>query len=256
MKEGDSMPVREAKVDRWVSRQLDASHIDHCPKGSDIKEIADALGSASKRGTGNAGYPEYTALVDDFVLVIEDKADSGNHMKLVDGVIAQDISSVKGYAVNGALWYAKHIAQNSTFKKVFAIGISGDDRHRLITPLYVDDYEGYKQLPDLETLTSFDPANIRHYYEANVLGVDTIAEKATEELLRDASELHEHLRTYGALKDQDKPIVVAGIMLALDQMDSTGFSLDTLKGSDIEGSRDGDRIMTTPATSRFSNLEP
>lgn len=251
------MASQEAKVDLWVARQLDDNRIKHCPKGSDIVEIEAALAGASKKGTGNAGYPEYTALVDGFVLAIEDKADTENHMHLVDGVIAQDTKSISDYAVNGALWYAKHIAQNSPFKKVFAIGVSGDERHRLITPLYVDDREAYKHLPDLETLVSFSPDNILHYYEANVLGVSTDIEKATEELLCDAAQLHEHLRTYGALKDQDKAIVVAGIMLALDEIGTGGFSIDMLKGDDVDGSRDGDRIMNAiKARLKRSDVSP
>lgn len=251
------MAKQEVNVDLWVARQLDDNHIEYCPQGSNVLEIDQALKSASKRGTGNAGYPEYTAIVDDFVLVIEDKADTEHQIHFVDDVIAQDTKSVSDYAVNGALWYAKHIAQNSPFKKVFAIGISGDEKHRLITPLYVDDRESYKQLPDLETLVSFSPNNIKDYYTANVLNVDTNVEKTTEELLRDAGQLHEYLRTYGTLKDQDKPIVVAGIMLALDEIDTGGFSIDSLKGDDIEGNRDGDKIMNAiKARLKRSNVSP
>lgn len=237
------MPKQEVNVDLWVARQLDDNHIKYCAQGSDVLEIDEALKTASKNGTGKEGYPEYTAVIDDFVLVIEDKADTSKQARYEYGVVSLDTASVKDYAVNGALWYAKHIAQNSTFKKVFAVGVSGDDKHRLITPLYVDDRESYKQLPDLETFVSFSPENITQYYVMNVLGVDTNTEKATEELLHDAGELHEKLRTYGTLKDQDKALVVAGIMLALDEIDKGGFSIDSLKGDDVEGARDGDKIM-------------
>ena len=61
------MAKKEVKTDLWVARQLDDSKIKYDAQGSDIKEINDALQSASKRGTGNAGYPEYVAVVKDFV---------------------------------------------------------------------------------------------------------------------------------------------------------------------------------------------
>lgn len=251
------MAKQEVNVDLWVARQLEENSIKYCPQGSNVREIDEALKTASKSGTGNAGYPEYTAIVDDFVLVIEDKADTANQICLDDGVIVQDVKAVKDYAVNGALWYAKHIAQNSPFKKVFAIGVSGDEKHRVITPLYVDDRESYKQLPDLETFVSFSPENIKDYYTANVLNVDTNVVKATTELLHDAAELHELLRTYGTLKDQDKPIVVAGILLALDEIDTGVFSIDSLKGDDVEGARDGDKIMNAvKARLKRSNVSP
>ena len=133
------MAKKEVKTDLWVARQLDDSKIKYDAQGSDVKEINDALQSASKRGTGNAGYPEYVAVV-----------------KILS-VIQKDIAD---YAVNGAYFYAKHIAQNSSFHKIFAIGVSGDEKHHKITPLYVDDRDGYKQLPDIESFTSFTATNI------------------------------------------------------------------------------------------------
>lgn len=211
------MAKKEIKTDLWVARQLDDSKIKYDAQGSDVKEINDALQSASKRGTGNAGYPEYVAVVKDFVIVIEDKADLAKHQKLTDtGIISADQKDIADYAVNGAYFYAKHIAQNSSFHKIFAIGVSGDEKHHKITPLYVDDREGYKQLPDIESFTSFTVANIEEYYTRYVLAEKTDVEKTTEEILKDAAELHEYLRTYGSLKDQDKPLVVSGILLALD----------------------------------------
>ncbi len=86
----------------WVARQLDDSKIKYDAQGSDVKEINDALQSASKRGTGNAGYPEYVAVVKDFVIVIEDKADLAKHQKLTDtGIISADQKDIADYAVNG-----------------------------------------------------------------------------------------------------------------------------------------------------------
>lgn len=132
--------------------------------------------------------------------------------------------------MNGAYFYAKHIAQKSSFRKVFAIGVSGDSRHHKITPLYVDDRESYRHLPDVESFAMFTEQNIQEYYVRNVLEEKTDVEKTTEEILKDAAELHEYLRTYGSLKDQDKPLVVSGILLALDDQ---FFSVDNLKGDGI-----------------------
>ena len=238
------MAKKEVKTDLWVAKQLDEYDIKFDAQGSNVKEIDAALKTASKRGTGKAGYPEYVAVVGDFVLVIEDKADMSKQVNLTDkGVIATDKKSVTNYAVNGAYFYGKHIAQNSSFKKVFAIGISGDEKHHVITPLYVDDREGYKQLPDIESLVSFSSQNINEYYTRYVLEEPTDVEKTTEQILKDAAQLHEYLRTYGTLKDQDKPLVVAGILLALDEIESRGFSIESLVGDQVAGNRDGDKLM-------------
>ena len=49
------MAKKEARTDLWVARQLDDSKIKYDPQGSTVKEINEALQSASKRGTGNTG---------------------------------------------------------------------------------------------------------------------------------------------------------------------------------------------------------
>lgn len=243
------MAKKEVRTDLWVAKQLDEYRISFDAQGSNVKEIDEALKTASKRGTGKAGYPEYVAVINDFVLVIEDKADINRHVSLTDnGVIATDTKSVTDYAVNGAYFYGKHIAQNSSFKKVFALGVSGDEKHHVITPLWVDDREGYKRLPDIESFVSFSSQNIGEYYTRYVLKEATDVEKTTEQILKDAAQLHEYLRTYGTLKDQDKPLVVAGILLALDEIEPGGFSIDSLTGDQLAGNCDGDKLMNAIKT--------
>ena len=243
------MAKKEVRTDLCVAKQLDEYRISFDAQGSNVKEIDEALKTASKRGTGKAGYPEYVAVINDFVLVIEDKADINRHVSLTDnGVIATDTKSVTDYAVNGAYFYGKHIAQNSSFKKVFALGVSGDEKHHVITPLWVDDREGYKRLPDIESFVSFSSQNIGEYYTRYVLKEATDVEKTTEQILKDAAQLHEYLRTYGTLKDQDKPLVVAGILLALDEIEPGGFSIDSLTGDQLAGNCDGDKLMNAIKT--------
>ena len=243
------MAKKEVKTDLWVAKQLDEAEIMYDAQGSNVKELNEVLKTASKRGTGNVGYPEYVAVVGEFVLIIEDKSSLNKHINLTDkDIIATDTKSTTDYAINGAYFYAKHIAQNSSFKKIFAIGVSGDEIHHRITPLYVDDRESYKELPDVESFVWFSKNNINEYYTRYVLEETTDIEKTTEQILKDAAELHEYLRTYGTLKDQDKPLVVAGILLALDEIEYKGFSIESLTGDQIPGNRDGDKLLNAIQT--------
>lgn len=243
------MAKREINTDLWVADQLKEANIQFDAQGSNVKEIAAALKKASKKGTGNAGYPEYVAVVHDFVIVIEDKADLNKHIKLNDvDILDTSDGAIIDYAVNGAYHYAKHIAKDTLFKKVFAIGVSGDSKHHRITPVWVDDREGYKSLPDIESFVWFSPQNIWEYYTRYVLDEPTNIEKTTEQILKDAAELHESLRTYGSLKEQDKPLVVAGILLALDEIEFGGFSIASLAGDQVAGNRDGDKLMNAIRT--------
>lgn len=235
------MAKKEIKTDLWVYDLLKQAEITLDPQGSSVNEINKALKTASKKGTGNVGYPEYVGVVKDYLLVIEDKAELNKHIKLDDnGCINTDIAAVMDYAVNGALFYGKHLADNTNYKKVIAFGVSGDERKHKITPVYIDETELYRELPEVESFISFNERNINEYYIREILGENTDQEKETAEILKDAAALHEDLRNYGNLKDTDKPLIVSGILLALRENEFKNFSIDDLTGDDIK--TDGQKI--------------
>lgn len=235
------MANNEAKTDLWVFTLLQEANVKLEPEKSSIKEIDDALKTASKRGTRNVGKPEYIGVVKDFVLVIENKADLSSHKKLDDKEnISNRIKDIREYAVNGALFYGQHLAENTTYKKIIAFGISGDEKRHKISPYYIDETEYYRELPEVESFISFNEENIDEYYTREILKEETDTEKETAEILKDAAELHEDLRNYGNLKDIDKPLVVSGILLALREIKEKNFSIEDLTGDTIK--TDGQKI--------------
>ncbi|MBQ9639586.1 MAG: SAM-dependent DNA methyltransferase [Bacteroidales bacterium] len=235
------MPKKEATTDLWVYDLLKEANIHLDPQGSSIKEIDQALKTASKSGKGNVGFPEYCGVVGDFLLVIEDKASLANHIYRNDkDLIDLDPKYTRAYAVNGAYHYALHLAANTSYHRVFAFGVSGDEKHHRITPLFVNERGDKTELPDVETFISFSEQNIIEYYHRNVLHEETDTEKATAEVIRDARTLHEDLRTYGSIKDQDKPLIVSGIMLALREIEHKNFAIDNLNGDSLH--TDGEKI--------------
>ena len=235
------MAKKEILTDLWVYELLKEANIDLHPQGSNIKDIDNALKSASKAGTGKVGFPEYSGIVKDFVLIIENKADVSLHIKRNDkDVICNETTSVKNYAVNGALFYGKHLAKNTNYKKFIVFGVSGNEKRHKITPIFIDERGGYKELEDVETFTLFNEKNIDEYYTKNILKEQTPEEKTTEEILKDAKNLHEDLRNYGSIQDKDKPLIVSGILLALREMEHKGFSIESLIGD--ETNTDGEKI--------------
>jgi hypothetical protein len=119
---GMAMAKKEVRTDLWVYDLLKQAGIKLDAQGSIIKEINEALKTASKKRTGNVGFPEYVGVVKDYLLVIEDKADLSKHIKLDEkGCISTEKSAIIDYAVNGALFYGKHLAQNTTYKKVIVL---------------------------------------------------------------------------------------------------------------------------------------
>lgn len=235
------MAKKEIRTDLWVYDLLKDANIKIDPQGCNIKEIDEALKTASKRGTGNSGYPEYCGVVKDFIIVIEDKSSTDKQAKYDDnGLLDMNVSSITDYALNGAYFYSKHILENTNYKKAIAFGISGDEKHHIIKPIYLDGREYFMDLPEVESFISFNETNIDEYYVREILKEDTDEEKTTAEILKDAKELHEYLRNYGNLSDKDKPLVISGILLALKEIEYKNFSIDDLIGDKFK--TDGSKI--------------
>lgn len=250
------MAKKEILTDLWVYELLKEANVDLHPQGSNIKDIDNALKSASKAGTGKVGFPEYSGIVKDFVLVIENKADVSLHIKRNEKeLICDETTSVKNYAVNGALFYGKHLAKNTNYKKFIVFGVSGNEKRHKITPIFIDERGGYKELEDVETFTLFNEKNIDEYYTKTILKEQTPEDKTTEEILKDAKNLHEDLRNYGSIQDKDKPLIVSGILLALREMEHKGFSIESLIGD--ETNTDGEKIYEAIEKNlRRANVSP
>jgi type I restriction-modification system DNA methylase subunit len=235
------MAKKEANFDLCIYELLGEANINATAQGSSVVDINSALKTASKKRTGKAaGYPEYTAIVRDFIIVIEDKPDRSLLVSLDDnGNISLEAKQVENYALNGALHYAQHIVKNTTYKQVFAFGCAGDSKHHIIKPLYVDD-NGYKELSEVETFENFSESNIDEYYRRMVLEEEDADEKTLADILKKAKELHKSLRNYGSLGEDEKPLVVSAILLALREQ-KYGFKLDSLTGDNLE--TDGSKLF-------------
>ncbi len=232
------MAKKEANFDLYIYELLQQANINADTQGSTIKEINDALKSASKKQTGGVGFPEYVALVKDFVIVMEDKPSRSDICLKIDNAISLSVEATQKYAVNGALFYAQKIIENTNFNKVFAFGNAGDRKHHILQPLFVSN-DSFIELPEVETFENFNNDNIVEYYNRMVLGEVPPEDIELEDILKKAKELHEYLRNYGSLGEDEKPLVVSAILLALREQ-QFGFNLDSLTGDEVD--TDGNKL--------------
>ena len=231
--------MSESNFDIYIHDLLKESGIDAEYQHTEILGLQEALAHSSKSQTGEAGKTDFIAVVNDYVLVIEDKSDREKLcLRDKDGSISQSIDATKNYAVNGAVWYARNILEHGTYTKIFAFGNAGDSRHHTLQPVFVG-HECVKELDVIETFGNFSPDEIERYYRRAVLEEETPEDMELENLNRKARELHEALRNYGGLRETEKPLVVSAILLALSEH-THGFSLDLLKGDTVEGNTDGE----------------
>lgn len=237
------MSKKEKSTDLWVYDLLKAAAIEDCfcAQGSTILEINNALKTASKSKKSNVGMPEFVGVVKDFLIVIEDKKDIAFHIKRdANHLICDMVPSVQNYAVNGALHYGKHLSQHTSYKKIIAIAVSGDEKRHHITPIFINERGIYTELDDVETFTLFNHKNIDEFYIKEILKEKTQKEKTTAEILKDAEILHEDLRNYGGLRDTEKPLIVSGILLALEEIAYKNFAIEDLNSDAIK--TDGEKI--------------
>ena len=238
--------AKEKVTDIIVAQLLAKAGIEATPEESQIKEINEALKTSSKRDTGRKGFPEFVAQSGDFILVVENKADTDRQAKYMNGkndTLLMDTQSKIDYAENGALHYALKIIQNTNFKRVIAFGCSGTLQERLrIRPIYVSP-TGYKLMPYEKDFSWFAADKIERYYDEKICENKPIEQVELEEIIRRAGKLHEDLRNYGQLGDTEKPLVVSAILLALGEED---FSTEDLKADKIK--TDGMKIYEALST--------
>ena len=231
--------LNEFELTAYIQNRLEAVEIFSETQSSRNLELDGALKFASKSQTGNIGRPDHIALVDDFVLVMEDKAD---RLKLVlrdGGEISQSVDATKNYALNGALFYALKILDGTHYKKIFAFGNVGDRKHHTIQPIFIDAQKNITELPPVDTFKNFARENIDAYYRRMVLKEIPPEELELKKILNRAETLHEYLRSYGQLGEDEKPLVVSAILLALAE--KKHFNIAQLTGDKIK--TDGEKIF-------------
>ncbi|WP_273730739.1 HsdM family class I SAM-dependent methyltransferase [Leuconostoc mesenteroides] len=227
------MPNEKTNVDQWVRREIEKLDIDYTEQTSSIKEVKIALKNASKQGGTGSGKPEFVFLVNDTLVVVEDKPSTSNLILLEehDEVDLSVPKATANYAVNGAVHYAKQIVEKSAnFKEVIAIGATGtSDARRVLVYLVSNDGEtttikSVGSLPDWQVLS---PINFDEWYGANVLGNLSKDQKDELELKKIAAQLHEDLRNNASLEGENKATVISAILLALNE---PSFNINSLTG--------------------------
>ena len=231
--------AHEKATDFLVRDLLKSANITFDAEESRIIEIKQALNTASKRGTGKHGYPEFIAQSGEFIIVIEDKAENSKQAKyLNDSTLLMDNTAITDYAENGALHYAQHIITNTSFKKVFAFGCSGTTSATLkIRPIFVTP-NGYQILKHVKDFTNFTETQINIYYETTVCQHKTVEQIELENILGKSKQLNEDLHVFGKLSNLEKPVAVSAILLALQNID---FTTEQLTGD--ETNTDGQKLF-------------
>lgn len=227
-------------------------------QSEEVEAIRTALAKASKTGKGGAGYPEFiitSAEAPDIVIIVECKASTLKHAsKLLD--------QPKDYALDGAMHYAKALSPNFS---VIGVAVSGtpkssrwsfflmnkgtSDVRDLVSPTGAQ-IKDMVPIRDLILAASYDPA---------------VKNQRITDLIGFSHEMHEFMRDEAELEEKEKPLAVAGSLIALGNnifrktyqeypaKDLPAFWMETINKEFKAASLPVDKVenMTQP----FTNIE-
>ncbi len=190
---------------------------------SDNPDINKLLKGASKAGTGRKGAPEFivsATAYPDMLVVVECKADIKCHE-------SPGLDQPVDFAVDGAIHYARHLAKRYN---VIAIGASGQTKKELKVSAYLVSKGSSDAKPLLtssdQPLAGLEALNTLHDYASRDPEVE---KRRVMDLMSFARDLHNFMRDYAKLAESEKPLVISGILIAL-QDESFRIGFPKIKG--------------------------
>ena len=171
-------------------------------KSSDNPIINKLLKTASKKGDG-AGYPEFIISFPnkELLIVIECKADTKKHK-------SKNLDKYSEYAVDGALLYSSYLSKEFN---VISIGASGENHQEFLIDNFIQ-IKGEKKARDLKINKLYD---FESYF--GMLKKDSVKEKFDSlKLMKYSGVLNQKLRDDFEFEEHHRPLIVSGILLALE----------------------------------------
>lgn len=247
----------EADVDDYVKGKFSElklrKGIHYNEKSAMSEFMKDALkGAAKTKSKKHFGIPDFHLECYKIPVVIENKLGNKFHINANKTGIKMDEASVKNYAVNGAIYYAKNMVESKNYDEVIAIGISGEDESSIkistyyvfssyIEPKFMKNYSSLNFLQSQDSFNAFyDDATVTEDEKHRIL-IQT-----REELLYHAKNLNKLMNNHNVGVEQ-RVVYVSGMLLSMqDVVDSNnntvidlGLTPDDLKGIQTEEKRDG-----------------
>lgn len=179
-------------------------------QGGSTAKVKRLLANASKQLTGNKGVPEFIITFEnekDLIVVIECKGDTKKHES-----IAEEKFSAADYAVDGIMHYSPFLAKEYN---VIGIAISADTKENIKINNFYLSKGGTKE--NIERLKDENILYLEEYmnFYRTKINVTEKYEKR-EDIIKYSKILHNYLRDYAKLAENEKPLLISGILIALE----------------------------------------
>ena len=215
--------------------------------------LKDALmGSSKTESKASFGRPDFSVEKYQIPVLIEDKLGIKKLIADKDGIIKSDDKSVRDYAVNGALHYARACIASTKYKEVIAVGVAGDTPDNVEMQIYFvfgSGQNAYKQMPHNNLNFLQNQAAFNEFIKEATLSDEekhAILIKSQAELQKYSKSLNKLMHSLQITAPQ-RVLYVSGMILAMQDIQtgdkvSHGLTPDDLNGSPLEKYRDGIKI--------------
>lgn len=168
------------------------------------KHRANLFDNASKKGTGNKGYPEFIISFKkylNFIIIIECKADTNKHE-------SDDRGSPIGYSVDGILHYMKCVRAKNKDIDILGIAVSGLNQSELKVSNFL-----YKHNSNIEELQDKHLLSFNSYFKLYDMH-DFSINLQNLKIIEKAVEYNGKLENY-SIPTTERATLISGILLAL-----------------------------------------
>lgn len=250
----------ESDVNDWVKGEFTRLGLRKLTDYNEESAMSDYMkealkGSAKTATKTNFGKPDFHVEKYRIPVIIEDKLGLKKLVAETKDGVKSDEASIKAYAVNGALNYARFMIASEKYSEVIAIGVAGDSSETVkleVHYVFGSVVQAHKKLAVttldfLEDERSFDS----FYKEARLSEAEKhqilITSQAT--LQAYAKKLNRLMHNHNITAPQ-RVLYVSGMLLAMQDVENQdgrkvddGLTPDDLKGVQTENKRDGKLIV-------------
>lgn len=193
---------------------------------SNIEAIRRLLRTGSKTAKGGSGYPEFIITDErqpDLVLVVECKAAVSHHVSAEAGRIlageqfdeepTRRQARIVNFAVDGVLHYAERLSKEYT---VVALAVSGETKASMEVSAFIHT-KGAASAKRLLTKTGQSITQMISWddFVEHATFDPTVQKLRLDELMAFSRELHDFMREHAKVTEEQKPLLVSGTLMAL-----------------------------------------
>lgn len=251
----------EDHVNDWVKTQFDRLKLknqkDYFTESAIPDYLKEALrGRAKTENKTNFGKPDFALTKYQIPVVIENKLGLQKLIANTKDTLKFDDSSIKNYAVNGALYYATGMIASGKYHEVIAIGIAGDSEDSVEIKAYYVYGSGEQSFKLIESVSTLDflenKQTFNEFYDNAILTEDEKHEiliNSQGQLQKYAKSLNKLMHNHNITAPQ-RVLYVSGMLLSMQNVVDAqgnkiqdGLTPEDLKGIQSSTKRDGIQIV-------------